>query len=89
MSAHRHSDARRTVERVRITLDGLQTVRRGDPPGRTDAPSSGSFADLPEYEVIKLNRAVGDITGIADPFHRLHDGRAAEMTSIAGRTVVN
>jgi 8-amino-7-oxononanoate synthase len=48
-----------------------------------------SFGDLPEYEVLKLKRAVGDIAGIHNPFHRLHEGRAADTTSIGGRTIVN
>jgi 8-amino-7-oxononanoate synthase len=44
---------------------------------------------LPEYEILKIKRAVGDMAGIENPFYRLHDGRACETTSIGGRTIVN
>ncbi len=47
------------------------------------------FSTLPEHDQLKLYRAAGEIAGIDNPFHRLHDGRAGEMTSIAGRPVVN
>jgi 8-amino-7-oxononanoate synthase len=74
-------------------LEGLQLGARTERPSIDKEPgslaSAGSFAELPEYEVLKIKRAVGDIAGIANPFHRLHDGRAAAVTSIEGRTVVN
>jgi 8-amino-7-oxononanoate synthase len=93
VSIHRHSEAQRTVDRVRHTLDGLQSSQRAERPaiatGSMSLASPVSFAELPEYEILKIKRAVGDIAGIANPFHRLHDGRAAEVTSIDGRTVVN
>jgi 8-amino-7-oxononanoate synthase len=47
------------------------------------------FGTLPEYEVLKLQKAAGEIAGIENPFYRLHDGRAAETTSVEGREVVN
>lgn len=47
------------------------------------------FGSLPEYEILKLQKAAGEIAGIDNPFYRLHDGRAAETTSLEGRNVVN
>ena len=47
------------------------------------------FGTLPEYEMLKLQKAAGEIAGIENPFYRLHDGRAAETTSVDGREVVN
>ncbi len=47
------------------------------------------FSTLPEHDQLKLYKAAGEIAGIDNPFHRLHDVRAGEMTSIAGRPVVN
>ncbi len=47
------------------------------------------FGTLPEYEVLKLQKAAGEIAGIENPFYRLHDGRAAETTSVEGREVIN
>jgi 8-amino-7-oxononanoate synthase len=39
--------------------------------------------------MLKIKQAVGSLAGIASPFYRLHDGRAAATTSIDQRTVVN
>ena len=47
------------------------------------------FGTLPEYEMLKLQKAAGEIAGIDNPFYRLHDGRAAETTSVEGKEVVN
>jgi 8-amino-7-oxononanoate synthase len=63
-------------------------------PGRPSTPATGGrrefdFTTLPEYEILKIWKAVGDITRIGNPFYRLHDGRAGNTTSIDGRTVAN
>jgi 8-amino-7-oxononanoate synthase len=89
MTVHRPSEAQKTVDLVRQMLDGGQSAPQAA--ARSSAPlhAADSFAELPEYEVLKIKRAVGDIAGIANPFHRLHDGRAAETTSIDGRPIVN
>ena len=39
--------------------------------------------------MLKLQKAAGEIAGIDNPFYRLHDGRAAETTSVEGKEVVN
>ena len=93
MSIHRQSEAQKTVDHVRHALNRLQSGSRAErtaiDPGPAAFASPVSFAELPEYEVLKLKRAVGDIAGIANPFHRLHDGRAGAVTSIDGRPVAN
>jgi 8-amino-7-oxononanoate synthase len=85
------SQAQKTVARVRRALEpasdqGNIAVRRSSIANRKD---ESSFADLPEYEVLRISRAVGDIAGIANPFHRLHDTRASDTSSIGGRLLVN
>lgn len=92
MTSRSRVDAQQTVDRVRRTLTGSPA---DEAPAAAAAPSSAeprprsSFAGLPEYEVLELTRAVGSITGISDPFHRLHEGRAGDITRIDGRAVVN
>ncbi|MCA0304282.1 MAG: aminotransferase class I/II-fold pyridoxal phosphate-dependent enzyme [Proteobacteria bacterium] len=56
---------------------------QGEGQGRVD------FASLPEYDLLRIHRAAGDIAGIANPFYRPHDGRADDTTMLDGRTVVN
>jgi 8-amino-7-oxononanoate synthase len=48
-----------------------------------------SFKDLPGYEEFRTIRATSDLLGIANPFYRMHDTRAAATGSIGGRPVVN
>jgi 8-amino-7-oxononanoate synthase len=84
----------KTVERVRQALEQpalgpARSDERDLAPATLPAQRSVDFTTLPEYEVLKLTRAVGSIAGIANPYYQLHDGRAGDTTSIAGRTVVN
>ncbi len=94
MTAYDRRAAQETVDRIRHALE--------HPPGdaarrRTTTQAGAShqprleseLTALPEYEILKIKRAVGDLTGIDNPFYRLHDGRAAELTSMGGRTVIN
>jgi 8-amino-7-oxononanoate synthase len=93
MTAYNRNEAQETADKVRSALGGLQdNAKRVREPGSVlngHIRSEMRFDELPEYEILKIKRAVGDIAGIANPFHRLHDGRAADTTSIDGRTVVN
>ncbi len=92
MTKPRPESARDTVDRVRRALEQTTGSLRGTGVPPASAPPtrrSYDFRSLPEYETIKLTRAVGSITGIRDPYYRLHDGRAADTTSIDGRQVVN
>ncbi len=90
MTPQRSNAAQETVDRVRQAL-GQSTASQGRP---GSGPATGGrrefdFTTLPEYEILKIWKAVGDITRIGNPFYRLHDGRAGNTTSIDGRTVTN
>jgi 8-amino-7-oxononanoate synthase len=94
MTAYNPAEAQATIDRVRRTLKSPPslTSRLDDNARRTTARGRRcdvDFATLPEYEVINITKAAGEITGIEDPFYRLHDGRACETTTIGGRQVVN
>ena len=94
MTAYNPAEAQATIDRVRRVLKSPSVVpiRPNEGARGTVAKSGGrdvSFAALPEYEIINLTKAVGQITGIEDPYFRLHDGLARETTSLNGRKVVN
>ena len=88
---NRADEAQDTVTRIREAL--APSVGAPDfSPGR--GPSvrgwkNFDFGTLPEYEMLKLQKAAGEIAEIENPYYRLHDGRAAETTSLDGRQVVN
>ena len=89
MTPPRSNAAQETVDRVRQALGQSAAT-----PARPHAKADGTrkefdFSSLPEYEILKIWRAVGDLTSIGNPFYRLHDGRASSTTSIEGRTIVN
>lgn len=91
MTRQRSNAAQETVDRIRQALVGQSTAPQGRP---ASGPATGGrrefdFTTLPEYEILKIWKAVGDITRISNPFYRLHDGRAGNTTSIDGRTVTN
>lgn len=56
------------------------------PPNRT---SRTDFATLPGYEELRVMRAIGGKFGVASPYFRLHEGRAAAQTQIAGKPILN
>lgn len=92
MTSRTPVSAQETVDRVRSALDQSTSSRPAGPPAIGTTTGDGQafdFNTLPEYEIHKLTKAAGAITGIQNPWYRLHDGRAGETTSIAGRTVVN
>lgn len=85
-------NAQDVVNRVRDVMsasDGGETRRPAATGIKADGSSAFDFSTLPEYEIHKLTRAVGDLAGIENPYYRLHDARAGETSSIDGRTVVN
>lgn len=89
MNRPRTNAAQETVDRVRQALG-----QAAAPQATTLAAPSGErrefdFTTLPEYEIMKIWQAVGDLTKIGNPFYRLHDGRAGNTTSIGGRTITN
>ena len=52
-------------------------------------PRSNQFRDLPEMSGIRTQKAVADLLGVANPFFRIHDGRAGATTHIDGREHIN
>jgi 8-amino-7-oxononanoate synthase len=82
-------EVQETLDRVRHALAPKSTAERVEEVDRPAASASFDFSSLPEFELLKMHRAAGDIAGITNPFYRLHDGRASDTTSIAGRTLVN
>lgn len=92
MTVHDPASAQETVDRVRSALTQSSASRPNNQPTpatMTEGQQAFDFRTLPEYEIHKFTKAAGDITGIQNPWYRLHDGRAAETTSIGGRIVVN
>jgi len=90
MTQPRSSAAQETVDRVRLALgqSAAPQNRQGSVP-ITGGRREFDFTTLPEYEILKIWKAVGDLTKIGNPFYRLHDGRAGNTTSIDGRTIAN
>lgn len=87
-------EAQKVMDRVRQVLaQPAGGAARNDQRITTDengaAPKGFDFGTLPEYEMLKLQKAAGDLAGIENPYYRLHDVRAADTTSIAGRRVIN
>ncbi len=59
-------------------------------PNRTGAESgANNFTDLPAYADLQLQKSVGQALGLENPFYRVHDGRAASTTLIAGQSYLN
>jgi 8-amino-7-oxononanoate synthase len=50
---------------------------------------SFDFTTLHEYELVRLQRSAADVAGIANPFFRVHDRRAADTTEVNGQTLIN
>ena len=86
------NEAEETVKRVRRALEQRGDSDRADAPPTHTGSGQGTnfdFGTLPEYEHLKIQRAAGDLAGIENPFYRLHEGRAAETTTMAGRRLIN
>ena len=84
-------EAQATVDRIRQVLaqPSAEAGMTRSTPVPVGIRQSADFGSLPEYEVLKLQKAAGEIAGLENPFYRLHDGRAAETTSLEGRSVIN
>jgi 8-amino-7-oxononanoate synthase len=84
-------EAQATVDRIRqvLTQPSAEAGVTRSPVVPMGIRQSADFGSLPEYEVLKLQKAAGEIGGLENPFYRLHDGRAAETTSLEGRNVIN
>jgi 8-amino-7-oxononanoate synthase len=84
-------EAQATVDRIRqvLTQPSAEAGATRSPVVPMGIRQSADFGSLPEYEVLKLQKAAGEIAGLENPFYRLHDGRAADTTSFEGRNVIN
>lgn len=83
-------EAQATVDWIRQALTHPSAEAAAVRPGTATVGSrTADFGSLPEYELLKLQKAAGEIAGLENPFYRLHDGLAAETTSLAGRKVIN
>src|SRR5262249_20153761 len=67
---------------------GAQPGTVGQRP-RSDGARRESFADLPGMAELQTQKAVADVLGIANPFFRVHEGRAGAVTTIDGRECLN
>ena len=98
--ADTRSEAQLTVDRIRqafakpktglaarVTTDAEPTPSVENRPSQTD--QAFDFGSLPEYQLLRIQKAAGDLAGLENPFYRVHDVRAGDTTSIAGRTLVN
>lgn len=87
------------TERNRLTGDQrkamLAAMRNTAAPSRNQpaAPPAGmwdtSFVSLPGYRMMKTLGVAGELLGLGDPFHRLHEGRSGTHAEIAGQTRLN
>jgi 8-amino-7-oxononanoate synthase len=67
-----------------------QAPRLAEPsPPAVNRKSRTDFTTLPGYEELRVMRAVGGKFGVASPYFRLHEGRAAAHTQIDGRPILN
>jgi 8-amino-7-oxononanoate synthase len=94
VTARSLEDADKVLAQVRLALgtapqSGRPQARASNLPPASSSPAKDAFGDLPEFEIIRVQRAVGELAGISNPWHRLHDGRADARTSIDGATILN
>ena len=78
-----------TLNEVRQALQAHRPARPPRPVSAQLHPPTDTFGQLPEFEELRVKQAAADAAGIANPFYRLHDGRASVTTVIEGREVVN
>jgi len=56
---------------------------------RKEGRGATSFADLPEYQLMKTQRAAADMFGVENPFFRSHEARAGATATIGGKEFIN
>ena len=93
MDQRASDEARATVDQVRSALVRPKSIFRrtlsSADPGSSPKSARFDFGTLPEYEQLKIQKAAGVLAGIENPFYRLHDGQATDITSVEGRTLIN
>src|ERR1700680_2230245 len=69
--------------------EAARVPKRRDPNRPSTERDSTSFAGLPAYADLQLQKSVGQALGLENPFYRVHDGRAGSTTHIAGQDYLN
>ena len=86
--AYLDQDARaRLLSRVGAVQQAVRVAVEPEP--QVSGKRRSDFATLPGFEELRMMRAIGGKFGVGSPYFRLHDGRAAAHTEIAGRQVLN
>lgn len=74
-------------------LDAMRrTAPRPEPVREAARPATRydtAFDTLPGYQVLRTQRAAGDVLGIDNPFYRRHDAAAGATSLLGNRPVVN
>ena len=79
----------RLLSRVGSVQQAVRATAAVPPPSAPSRRSRTDFATLPDYQELQLMRTVGGKFGVASPYFRLHEGRAAAHTEIAGKRHIN
>lgn len=79
------------LEKLRLQRQVAEASRGRRNAERNAAPavSVQSFADLPEYKSIQIQKAAAQFARVDNPFHRAHDTAAGAQTVIDGRMLIN
>lgn len=100
MSATRGIEGLDQAEKARL-LAGLKSraESRRDPAGLGEARPAGSarpaaprafdFSTLPQHRQLRMLAGAAELVGLANPFFRVHDGRAGPTSTCDGRTLLN
>lgn len=77
----------------------LEKLRSSSAPSNTEKPRrnrpqpvlrrAADFSTLPEFQTLRVQRATADMLKIEVPFFRLHEGRAADITTVDGHKALN
>jgi 8-amino-7-oxononanoate synthase len=58
-------------------------------PAPSIGPKAFDFASLPNHKQLRMMKAAADLSGIANPFFHVHEGRAGATTLCGNRTLLN
>jgi len=83
-------EAMQNADRGRRTADPARdAARAATQPSRLSGKAATDFATLPGYEELLVQRSLGERFGVANPYHKMHEGLAGARTRIDGRTFLN
>lgn len=92
-----HKPVALTDDARKHLLARVEAMRDAGPPASLARPTSVTatiesptdFGTLPGYSELRALRVVGEKAGIANPYFRVHDGRAGAHTEIGGLRLLN